>query len=155
MIAQKIKIGQTFIWIKRHILPHQQSKIKTLGLPGVYLADDSKRFYPQENDFSHLVGFADIDQNGISGVEKFFDEELSEGSDIQLALDANIQSIVRMKLSKAISDHDALGGMAVIMNAKNGEIISLVSLPDFNPNGQKINLNNRQEAMFNRATLGV
>ena len=153
-IAQKINLGKTFVWIKRHILPHQQVKMRSLGLQGVYLADDSKRFYPQENEFSHLVGFVDIDQNGISGVEKSFNEELSEGKNVQLSLDINIQSVVRAKLSKAISDHDALGGMAVIMDANNGEIVSLVSLPDFNPNGKKIE-SNGQEAMFNRATLGL
>jgi cell division protein FtsI (penicillin-binding protein 3) len=153
-IAQKITLGKTFVWIKRHILPHQQSIIKSIGLPGVYLAEDSKRFYPQENEFSHLIGFVDIDQNGISGIEKSFNEDLSQGRDIQLSLDLNIQSVLRNKLNQAIVNHDALGGMAVIMNPKNGEIVSLVSLPDFNPNAKKVE-SNGQEAMFNRATLGL
>lgn len=151
-LIQKISFGKTFVWIKRHILPHQQTKIKSIGLPGVYLVEDSKRFYPQENEFSHLVGFVDIDQNGISGIEKSFNEELSNGHDIKLSLDLNIQSMLRNKLNQAIVNHDALGGMAVIMNPKNGEIISLVSLPDFNPN--KIESSGK-EAMFNRATLGL
>ena len=153
-IIQKISFGKTFVWIKRHILPHQQLKIKSIGLPGVYLSDDSKRFYPQENEFSHLVGFVDIDQNGISGIEKSFNTELSAGKDITLSLDLTIQSVIRNKLNQAIINHDALGGMAIIMNAKNGEIISLVSLPDFNPNGKKLEYN-QKDTMFNRATLGL
>lgn len=154
-ISQKIRLGKTFVWIKRHILPKQQFEMRALGLQGVYLVDDSKRFYPQENELSHLVGFVDIDQNGISGVEKSFNEQLSKGENIYLTLDLNIQSAVRYNLNKAIINHDALGGMAVIMNAKNGEIISLVSLPDFNPNGQKVSVTNKTDAMFNKATLGL
>jgi cell division protein FtsI (penicillin-binding protein 3) len=154
IFLSKLKSPKPFVWIKRHILPSQQLKIRSLGLQGVYLADDSKRFYPQENDFSHLIGFVDIDQNGISGVEKSFNEVLSEGNDIELSLDINIQSIVRNKLSNSILNHEALGGMAVIMDVNNGEIVSLVSLPDFNPNGQKLT-SNKDEEMFNRATLGL
>jgi cell division protein FtsI (penicillin-binding protein 3) len=152
-VLSKIKSNKPFVWIKRHILPSQQLKIMSLALQGVYLADDSKRFYPQENDFSHIIGFVDIDQNGISGIEKAFNEELSGGNDIKLSLDTSIQSIVRNKLSNSIVNHEALGGMAVIIDVNNGEIISLVSLPDFNPNGQKL-ISNKEE-MFNRATLGL
>ena len=155
-IESKIESARGFVWIKRHLLPEEYLKIKSLGIPGVYFADDNKRFYPHENDFSHIIGFVDIDQHGISGIEKAFDGILSESEDINLSLDSRIQEIVHNKLSQAIADHDALGGMAIMMNAKNGEIISLVSLPDFNPNALKIgNSQKSQEAMFNRATLGV
>lgn len=155
-IESKIEGGRGFIWIKRHLLPEEYLKIKSLGIPGIYFADDNKRFYPHENDFSHIIGFVDIDQNGIAGIEKNFDIALSEGEDIHLALDSRIQEIVHNQLSQSIADHDALGGMAVMMDVKNGEIISLVSLPDFNPNVLKVGGSQKsQEAMFNRATLGV
>ena len=151
-IASKITTAKNFVWIKRHVLPEEYIKIKALGIPGVYFAEDNKRFYPYENTFSHLIGFVDIDQNGIAGIERQFNETLSKGSDITITLDTKIQDITHFKLKKYVTEHDALGGMAVIMNANNGEIISMVSLPDFNPNTFK---SKDQEAMFNRVTLGV
>lgn len=153
-IASKIQSGKNFVWIKRHLIPEEHSKIKALGIPGVYFTDDSKRFYPHENNFAHVVGFVDIDQKGIAGVEKYFDKTLSEGNDLYLSLDSRVQAIVHTKLNDSILSNEALGGMAVIMNAKNGEIVSLVSLPDYNPNGLRLN-NYNQEVMFNRASLGV
>lgn len=151
-LKQRVSSGKKFIWIQRHLLPNIYAQLKLLGLPGVYIINDSKRFYPHENEFSHVVGFVDIDQKGISGVEKEFDNTLANGEDVHLSLDIAVQSTVRFSLNNSISSHEALGGMAVVMDVRNGEVISLVSLPDFNPNGQKID---NPEAMFNRATLGV
>jgi cell division protein FtsI (penicillin-binding protein 3) len=152
-IASKLESARGFVWIKRHLLPEEYSKIKALGIPGIYFADDNKRFYQYENDFSHVVGFVDIDQNGIAGIEKKFDEELSAGNDIHLSLDSLIQEIVHTHLHNTVTAQEALGGMAILMDINNGEVISLVSLPDFNPNGSMNNISS--EAMFNRATLGV
>lgn len=150
-IKFKIDSGKSFVWIKRHILPDQYVKIQALGIPSIYFVEDNKRFYPYENDFSHVIGFVDIDQNGISGIEKEFDELLTEGKDLHLSLNVRVQATVREKLQQSIINNDALGGMAVIMNANNGEIVSIVSLPDFNPN----RLVADSESLFNRATLGV
>lgn len=152
-IASKLESARGFVWIKRHLLPEEYSKIKSLGMPGIYFADDNKRFYQYENDFAHVIGFVDIDQNGIAGIEKKFDERLSEGDDLYLSLDSRVQEIVHTHLHNAVTEQEALGGMAILMDANNGEIISLVSLPDFNPNASMNGLS--PEAMFNRATLGV
>jgi cell division protein FtsI (penicillin-binding protein 3) len=152
-IASKLESARGFVWIKRHLLPEEYSKIKALGIPGIYFADDNKRFYQYENDFAHVIGFVDIDQNGIAGIERKFDEGLSEGKDLYLSLDSRVQEIVHTHLHNTVIEQEALGGMAILMDANNGEIISLVSLPDFNPNASMNGLSS--EAMFNRATLGV
>lgn len=152
-ISEKIRLGKNFVWIKRHIIPNQYIKIKALGMPGVYFTNDSKRFYSHENDFSHIVGFVDIDQNGLAGIESKFNSELMSGQDIHLSLNSRVQSVVRNKLHEAITLNEAIGGMAIIMNANNGEIVSMVSLPDFNPNSEVLSKNS--EAMFHRASLGV
>ncbi len=150
-IKKNVASGRKFVWIQRHLTPSVSAKLKFLGLPGVYLINDTKRFYPHENNCSHVVGFVDIDQHGISGIEKRFDDKLCDGEDIYLSMDIRIQSAVRNTLNRSITNHQALGGMVVIMDANSGEVVSLVSLPDFNPNAPKSN----SEAMFNRASLGL
>ncbi len=156
-ILSKLTSAKNFVWIKRHLLPEEYYKIKKLGIPGVYFADDKKRFYPHENSLAHVVGFVDIDGNGIAGIEKYYNDSLVQNNIITLSIDSRIQAIVREKLNEAIIEHEAIGGMAIIMNAKNGELISMVSLPDFNPNGLGIkeHLQHNPDAMFNRSTLGV
>ena len=144
-----------FVWITRHVTPKLQQDIMDLGIPGVFFKKDYKRVYPNGNLFSHVVGCTDIDGNGICGIEKSFNEQLiisniSEKS-LFLTLDMRIQAIVREELKEAIDKFKAIGGNAVVMKV-NGEILSMVSMPDFDPN------NLRQEdvsSMFNRNTLGA
>ena len=126
-----------------------------LGIPGIHFINDQKRIYPQKNLFSHIVGLVDIDNNGISGLESFFDDHLkniSNTKDIQTSLDTRVQYIVKQELNDAIKLHDAIGGTAIVMDVNSGEIISSVSLPDFNPHDTK-NVHNKK--LFNQATLGV
>jgi cell division protein FtsI (penicillin-binding protein 3) len=143
-----------FIWLKRHLTPLEQQKLHNLGIPGIHFVNDQKRIYPHGNLFSHLVGLVDIDNNGVSGLESSFNIDLNDStkSDIQTSLDARVQYAVKQELGDVIKLHDAIGGTAIIMDVNTGELISSVSLPDFNPYDIK-EISNKK--LFNQATLGV
>ena len=112
--------------------------------------------YTHGNLFSHIIGQVDYDNYGISGVEKYFDKELKNKnlikSTLQLTLDSNIQYIINKELNDAIKIFDATGGGALLMDVNNGDIISLVSLPNFNIN-QRSTIKDKK--IINKITKGV
>ena len=156
VLEAHIKNKKHFVWLKRHLTPKEQQSLHDLGVPGLYFINDQKRFYPHKNLFSHTVGLVDVDNKGISGLELQFDKVLKNHSDninyLQTSLDTRIQYIVYDKLSDAVRLHKASGGVALVMDINNGELISTVSLPDYNPYNIK---NIEDEKLFNRVTLGV
>ena len=124
-----------------------------LGDKSIESRDSLTRIYPQKNLFSHIIGQIDNDNNGISGLEKSFDEILKKNSKpIRLTVDKDIQYLVRKELLKYNQIFSAKGSASILMNINNGEIISIVSLPDFDPN-QRIRIDD--ENFINRATKGV
>ncbi|WCR58026.1 peptidoglycan D,D-transpeptidase FtsI family protein [Wolbachia endosymbiont of Ctenocephalides felis wCfeJ] len=222
-----------FAWIKRHLTPKELLTIKNAGVPGVNFHNDVKRIYPHSNLFSHVLGYTDIDGNGIAGIETYVSRNrqpsitqitnthlhescnlktfpaqqspiqqtmssqcLTLGSRygntnelcgkqqtpetyvknnthneiahkagfqchstgmipdgcVQLSLDLRVQSVVHEELANAVSKFQALGGVGIVLNVKNSEIIAMVSLPDFNPNLQN---KAKDTQKFNRASLGV
>lgn len=151
-LLEKLNSAKSFIWIKRHVTPEMQQKVHDLGIPGVYFTDDEKRFYPTRNLFAHTVGYVDIDGVGMAGIERAFNSELENNKDVQLTLDIRIQYLMMAELKKAIELHSAARGSAVLLNAKNGEIVSMVSLPDFDPNNIT---KDDGETIFNQVTLAV
>ena len=111
------------------------------------------RIYPDKNLFSHVVGQIDEDNNGISGLEKSFDQKLKDGRDkLVLTLDKELQFIIRNELLNSQKIFKNVGGAGILMNINNGEILSLVSIPDFNLNSRKLISDNNY---INRATKGV
>lgn len=150
-LLAKLKSGRSFVWIKRHIMPDEQQKIHNLGLPGIYFARDERRFCPHGALFSHVLGHVDVDGNGVSGVELKQNDELST-HDVQLTLDARVQYVAKVSLQKAVAMHQARGGAVIVLDAKNGDIISLVSYPDFNPHDIS---SAKIDELFNQATLSV
>ena len=109
-----------------------------LGDKSISSEESLIRLYPQENLFSHIIGQIDDNNNGISGLEKSFDEELKKINDpLRLTLDTDIQFLIREELLKFQEIFKAKGGAAILMNVNNGEILSMVSLPDFNLNERK------------------
>jgi cell division protein FtsI (penicillin-binding protein 3) len=141
---------KTFVWIARHISPPVLQKFYNLGIPGIYAKKDTRRFYPKNNLFSHVVGYCGIDGDGLAGIEKSFDAKLAKNK-IKLSLDARVQYAVRDELSEAIKLYRAKGANAIVMH-KSGQVIACVSLPDFNPN--YANEKWTSQEMFNRNTLG-
>ncbi|MDR2464631.1 MAG: penicillin-binding protein 2 [Holosporales bacterium] len=152
-IRKKLNSGKSFLWLCRHLSPKKQELIQRLGLPGVYLKKDYKRVYPFGNLAGHVIGFCDIDGNGLAGVEKYFDSRLSTSNEpLQLSIDVKIQHIIRELLFSATKEFDASGGNVIVMNAKTGEIIAIESVPcvDINQPSKAT-----QDELFNRNTLGV
>src|SRR5689334_2639186 len=151
--AAKLDSKRGFVWLKRNLTPRQQQAVNRLGLPGIYFQAETKRVYPQGNLTSHLVGFTDLDNRGLAGVERSFDDLLQGGErPLQLSVDVRVQHILHEELSRAITDFTAIGGAGIILDLKSGEVLALVSLPDFDPAevGEA-----SDDARFDRATLGL
>jgi len=151
--AAKLDTDRGFIWLKRNLTPKQQDAVNRLGIPGLYFQMETKRIYPQGALTAHIVGFTDVDSHGLAGVERSFDDVLASGQrPLQLSIDLRIQHIVHEELARAIADFTGIGGVGIVQDVKTGEILSLVSLPDFDPaNAGEADADTR----FNRATLGV
>ena len=124
-----------------------------MGDKSIRFEEQITRFYPHKNLFSHIIGQIDDDNNGVSGIEKFFDYELKTRKEpLQLTLDTNIQFLIREELIKFQQIFQYIGSTAILMNVNNGEILSMVSLPDFNLNKRE---NIKDVNYINRATKGV
>ena len=124
-----------FFNFEKKISAKNYEKIMLLGDKSIKPKEKLTRLYPQKNLFSHIIGQIDDDNNGISGIEKSFDEELKEIKEpLRLTLDTDIQFLIRSELLKFQKIFRAKGSAAILMNVNNGEIFSMVSLPDFNLN---------------------
>jgi cell division protein FtsI (penicillin-binding protein 3) len=151
--AAKLDTQRGFIWLKRNLTPRQQQAVNRLGLPGIYFQAETKRVYPQGNLTAHLVGFADVDSRGLAGVERSFDDLLQGGDrPLQLSIDVRVQHILHEELSRAIADFSGIGGAGIILDLKSGEVLALVSLPDFDPARPG---DASDDTRFDRATLGL
>jgi len=143
-----------YFYLKKNITQKERNNLWSLGEKGLLFERTQTRIYPHRNLFSHVVGQIDLDNNGISGVEKYFDKNLKKTGNepLHLSLDINLQYLIREELVQSISDFKAKGAGSVLMDVKTGEIISLISLPDYN-------LNTRQDIkdknFTNKITKGV
>ena len=151
----KAKLGadKSFVWLQRDMTPQQQFAVNRLGIMGLYFQADERRVYPMGSLTAHVVGFTDVDAKGLAGIERSFDDVLAGGRHpVQLSLDVRIQQIMREELQRGIDDFNGIGGAGIVLDAQTGEILSLVSLPDFDPN---LAATAGPDQRFNRATLGV
>ena len=133
IIERKLNLDKKFVWLKRNITPNQYQKIVNLGEINIKTHKENRRIYPFKEIPSHVVGYVNIDQNGQSGIERYFDEDLSNSKNIILSLDINLQQIIRKNLIETINHYRAESGLAVVMDISNGNILSSVSYPDYNP----------------------
>ena len=134
IIKNKLLSGKKFVWLKRNITPSEHQKIIDLGEINLEFHSERKRIYPYKNSASHLVGFVNIDHVGQKGIERSFDQKLSSSRDVTLSIDINLQQSIRHNLLETINYYKAESGLAIVMDISNGEILSSVSYPDFNPN---------------------
>ena len=142
-----------FFYFEKKISAEKYEKIMLLGDKSIRPEEKLTRIYPQKNLFSHIIGQIDDDNNGISGIEKSFDNELKEiKKPLELTVDTDIQFLIREELLRFKPIFQDIGSTAILMDVNNGDIISMVSLPDFNLNERKTitDLN-----YINRATKGV
>jgi len=155
-LAKKLSSDKSFVWLKRNLTPRQQWKINELGLPGLAFQQEHRRVYPHGPLAAHALGFVDIDNNGIAGIERYFDDELrapaGDGEPLVMSLDTRAQHVLRSELGKGMRAFSAKGAAGIVLDVHTGEVIALSSLPDFNPNNTGAS---DQNSRFNRVTLGV
>ena len=141
-----------YVELDRKLTPARHKDILRLGIPGVYFRNSQLRSYPSGKLAAHILGQVDKDNKGLAGLEKSLDARLAAGENIQLALDAGVQAIVAREIASQMEIFEAIGGAGVMLDIATGEVIAMVSLPNYNPNHfAKI----ADDARFNRATLGL
>lgn len=149
----KLSSDKRFVWIKRELTPREAATVHNLGIPGIDFQTEERRIYPNGTLTSHVVGYTDLDGNGLAGLERGQDKRLRGGRGrLETSIDLRLQHVMRAELASAMEEFQALDATGMIYDVRNGEILSMVSLPDFdpqNPSGQD------PEALFNRATAGV
>jgi cell division protein FtsI (penicillin-binding protein 3) len=151
--VEKLIKKNKFFWFEKKISEENYERIMKLGDKSIKPEEKIIRLYPQKNLFSHIIGQIDDDNVGISGLEKSLDRKLKEiNKPIKLTVDEDIQYLIRNELIKFNNIFSVNGSAAILMNVNNGEILSLVSLPDFD-----LNLRQKIEDVnfINRATKGV
>ncbi|MDB5651865.1 MAG: Peptidoglycan glycosyltransferase [Hyphomicrobiales bacterium] len=154
-----------FVWVKRAVSPSERQEVFRLGLPGVGFLPENKRVYPNGPIASHVLGFTNVDNIGIAGIEKFIDSQglgdLSKAGfqmsqadlkPVKLSLDLRVTHAVRDELAKGIERYKAKAGAAAIMDVTTGEVIALASLPDYDPNNPVDALDPNR---INRMSVGV
>jgi cell division protein FtsI (penicillin-binding protein 3) len=156
--------GRAFVWLKRQVSPEERDAVYNLGIPGVNFVNERKRVYPQGRLAAHTVGYVDVDTKGIAGIEKYLDNagaiytaSLAEpgkpaSAPAELAMDVRVQHVLIDEISQAIVKFKAVAGGGIVLDIETGEIISLVSLPDFNPNSEDKKITQNQQ---NRMLSGV
>ena len=123
-----------YILIQNNLKQFEINELKKIGDPGIFFQKSQKRIYPQHNLFCHITGFISKFYIPKSKLEKNLNTTLNNGKDVKLSLDLRIQTIVHQELKESVKEYEANSGLALVMNVNNGEILSMVSLPDFDPN---------------------
>ena len=152
------------MWLRREITAKQRQEIHRLGLPGIGFMHENKRVYPSGPLVSHLLGHVNIDNQGIAGIEKWLDSRgLADlhlaglardrlQQPVELAVDMRVQHAMRDELVKARTKYKALAAAGLVLDARTGEIVSMVSVPDYDPNNPREALD---PTRINRLTTGV
>lgn len=163
-LRRKLSSKKSFAWLKRQVSPEERDAVYNLGIPGVSYINERRRVYPQGHLSSHVVGYVDLDTKGIAGIEKYLDDqgalytaslaqpEEHRSQPAQMSVDIRVQAAVIDELTQAIAKFRAIAAGGIILDINTGEVISMVSLPDFNPNQEKKNFGKDQQ---NRMTSGV
>lgn len=142
-----------WVLIRRNVTPLQEERVKNLKLAGLLFEDDRIRVYPQRSILAHLVGYVDLDRQGLAGIEMQYNKKLLQDEEkIQLAADVRVQDILNNELINGIEEYKARAAAGIVMDVTNGEILALSSLPSFDPNLQQ---DANSEERFNRVTNGV
>jgi len=155
--------SREFVYLKRQLPPEQAGKVMKLGIPGVSLQREYRRYYPGGEVTSHLIGFTDVDDNGQEGIELAFQAQLGgkagsqqvikdrrgfivedvaslrapkPGADVALSIDSKIQSLAFREIRQAVEQHKAKGGSIVVLDARSGEVLALANWPSYNSNNR-------------------
>jgi len=149
-------LNKNYFYLKKRLTDDEKNKLRSFGEKGIIFEPYQGRVYPHGQLFSHVLGQTDEDNYGISGIEKFFDKDLKNikknNDPLFLTLDTNIQFLIKTELNKAMEDFNAKAAGGLLMDVTNGEVLSLVSLPDYNVN---IRNNISDIKYMNQITKGV
>jgi cell division protein FtsI (penicillin-binding protein 3) len=165
MLREKLsQQGRGFVWLKRQVAPDERDLVFNLGLPGIGFVNERRRVYPLGRLGAHLVGYVDLDTKGIAGIEKYLDDQgalytasladptKKEPIPAELSIDSRIQHALTDEVAKAMAKFRAKAGGGIVMDTATGEILAMVSLPDYNPNDEDKQLTKQQQNMM---TSGV
>lgn len=146
-LRRRLDSRASFIWIKRVATPNEKTQVLALGIPGIGFREETRRIYTNGPIAAHLLGSVNIDNFGIAGLEKWIDGQglnnlrtsglqfdRNDLDPIVLSIDLRVQYAVTEELRKAVERFDAIAGAGLVLDVKTGEVLALVSLPDFNPN---------------------
>jgi cell division protein FtsI (penicillin-binding protein 3) len=158
-IQEKLESGATFVWLKRKLAPPSSEAVQSLNLKGIYLQEENQRYYPKRELAAHVLGFVDVDEKGLGGIEREYDELIRgepekivvmadarqrwfDGSDVKrerganivLTIDEKIQYIAERELAAVIAKTHAPTGSVIVQDPNSGAILALANWPKFNPN---------------------
>ncbi len=165
--ALKAKLTQpnrAFVWLKRQISPEERDAVYNLGIPGVGFVNERRRVYPLARLAAHTVGYVDLDSIGTAGIEKYLDDQgalytasladpaTQTASPAQISTDTRVQFALTDEIENAVKKFNAIAGGGIVIDITTGEILALVSLPDFNPNQEDKKFSKQQANMM---TSGV
>jgi cell division protein FtsI (penicillin-binding protein 3) len=147
---------KSFFYLRRLAAPQLVEAVNAIGEPGLAIAREPDRLYPQTSLAAHVIGYTDVDGNGVAGMELVLNDRLSNpatrGEPVQLSISSSVQQALEHELLSAMTTFSALGAAGIVMDIHSGEILAMTSLPQLNPNAAG---KGSDEARFNRATLGV
>jgi cell division protein FtsI (penicillin-binding protein 3) len=163
-LRERLGSRRRFVWLKREITPKQRTEVHRLGLPGIGFLPENKRVYPNGAEVSHLIGHVNIDNQGIAGIEKWLDKNgLADlhmaglatdrmQKPVELAVDLRVQHALRDELVAAREKFKAIAAAGLLTDVNTGEIVAMVSVPDYDPNNPREALD---PTRINRLTTGV
>ena len=177
VLETRFESGGSFVWILRKLPPDKAEAVRALNLKGVYLQGENQRYYPKRELASHVLGFVDLDEKGLGGIEygldstirgksekivvmadarqRWFDggaAQKDQGANVVLTIDEKIQYIAERELAAAIAKTHALAGTVIVQNPNNGAILALANWPKFNPNSPN---DVKSEARMDRAVSAI
>jgi len=176
-ISTRIASSRSFAWIARKLPPEKADRIAAMNLRGIYFQREGGRFYPKRELAAHVLGYVDIDEKGLGGIEYALDDSIRSkpgkmliladahrrwydssdkapetGTSVKLTLDEKIQYIAEKELAQAIHDTQAKSGTVIVENPNSGELLAVANWPTFNPNAAK---DSSPEARVDRATSSL
>jgi cell division protein FtsI (penicillin-binding protein 3) len=150
---QRLNSGKQFVYLERQITPSEEEAINSLGIPGIYFQPGQKRRYPLGHVAAQVLGGVDVDSHGVAGVERAFENRLESDSEpLRLSIDVRVQGVMRDELEKAKDEFQAIGACGIVMDVHTGEVIAMVSLPDYDANAFG---ETPPDDRFNRAVTGM
>ena len=152
-ILDKLQAEKEFVYLDRRLTPSEERAVNDLGIPGLYFEAATKRRYPLGRTAAQVLGGVDVDGHGVAGAERAFDKVLERGTEpVRLSIDVHVQAVMREELAKSKEEFQAIGACGIVMDVHTGEVIAMVSLPDYDTN----DFGKAEDGeRFNRAVTGM